>query len=231
MSQSLLELLLEGRDDPFKARVWEIVQRYHLDTDDPNFQILIATGQLEVLLEIAPAQLEADMTKLVDNCQKMIQAEVRCFQESISQKQLQLDQAIQLAQALVKQNQDTIVAAQTPALESVKAFLEEQRKTQEAQSAASIDVYKAALTKDSQAIITNCLQRNWWVQVTWPGAIAAMVLASIGLIAGWHVKSAQVYQHYSPAELEYLGKLWQKNSDTLLQCQQDAKPNCEIKLR
>jgi hypothetical protein len=85
MNQSLLELLLEGRDDPFKARVWEIVQRYHLDTDDPNFQILIATGQLEVLLEIAPAQLEADMTKLVDNCQKMIQAEVRCFQESVSQ--------------------------------------------------------------------------------------------------------------------------------------------------
>jgi hypothetical protein len=87
------------------------------------------------------------------------------------------------------------------------------------------------LTKDSQAIITNCLQRNWWVQVTWPGAIAAMVLASIGLIAGWHIKSAQVYQKYSPAELEYLGKLWQRNSDTLLQCQQDAKPNCEIKLK
>jgi hypothetical protein len=216
MTQSLLELLLEGRDDPFKARVWEIVQRYHLDTDDPNFQILIATGQLEVLLEIAPAQLEADMSKLVDNCQKMIQAEVRCFQESISQKQLQLDQAIQLAQALVKQNQDTIVAAQTPALESVKAFLEE---------------HKAALTKDSQAIITDRLQKNWWVQVTWPGAIAAMVLASIGLIAGWHIKSVQVYQRYSPAELEYLGKLWERNSDELIQCQQEGKPNCEIKLK
>jgi hypothetical protein len=231
MTQSLLELLLEGRDDSFKARVWEIVQRYHLDTDDPNFQVLIATGQLEVLLETAPAQLEADMTKLVDHCQKMIQAEVRCFQESVSQKQLQLDQAIQLAQALVKQNQDTIVAAQTPALESVKAFLEEQRKTQEAQSAASIEVYKAALTKDSQAIITDRLQQNWGVQVTWPGAIVAMILAAIGLIAGWHVKSAQVYQRYSPVELEYLGNLWQKNSDTLLQCQRDAKPDCEIKLQ
>jgi hypothetical protein len=56
------------------------------------------------------------------------------------------------------------------------------------------------------------------------------VLASIGLIAGWHVKSAQVYQHYSPAELEYLHKLWQINSDKLLECQQRQLTTCPIQL-
>jgi hypothetical protein len=45
------------------------------------------------------------------------------------------------------------------------------------------------------------------------------------------MKSAQVYQHYSPTELEYLDKLWQINSDKLLQCQQQGKPACEIKLQ
>lgn len=64
------------------------------------------------------------------------------------------------------------------------------------------------------------------------GYLASLsIIACLGLMSGWHMKSAQVYQHYGPAELAYLDRLWQINSDQLLQCQQDSKPDCKIKLR
>jgi hypothetical protein len=44
------------------------------------------------------------------------------------------------------------------------------------------------------------------------------------------MKSAQIYQHYSPAELEYLDKLWQINSDKFLQCQQQQVATCGVQM-
>jgi hypothetical protein len=52
----------------------------------------------------------------------------------------------------------------------------------------------------------------------------------LGWLGGWHMKLAQVYQHYSPAELEYLDRLWQMNSDTLIQCQEKRSKTCSIRL-
>jgi hypothetical protein len=143
--QALLEILLDGRSDHFKAKVLEVVYRHRLDVNDPNLQILIATGQLEVLLEEMPDRLQ----KIADG---MGRPWVFSFK---------IDGAWQTA-----------------------AF-------------------------------------GWAIGVGF---------ASLGWLGGWHMKSAQVYQHYGPAELAYLDKLWQMNSDQLLLCQKQGEATCVIRL-
>jgi hypothetical protein len=144
--QELIEILLEGRSEAFKAKVLEAVYRHQLDPDDPNLQILIATGQLEVLLEEIPDRLQ---------------------------------------QIVAKAGKPWVISFQ--------------------------------------------IDGSW--QTTMFGLGVAVSFSCLGWLGGWHMKSAQVYQHYSPAELEYLDKLWQINSDKLLQCQQEAKSDCKIKLQ
>jgi hypothetical protein len=143
--QELIEILLEGRSDAFKAKVLEAVYRHQLDPDDPNLQIMIATGQLEVLLEEMPDRLQ----QIIDTARKPW---VMSFQIDGS-----------------------------------------------------------------------------WQTATFGWAIG-VAFGCLGWLGGWHMKSAQVYQHYSPAELAYLDKLWQINSEKLLQCQQQQAATCGIQM-
>ncbi|MBD2311239.1 hypothetical protein H6G20_06150 [Desertifilum sp. FACHB-1129] len=57
--ETLLALALEGQDDRFKAKVYELVIDLNLEPDDPLFLMLIATGRLETLLEERPQELSA----------------------------------------------------------------------------------------------------------------------------------------------------------------------------
>jgi hypothetical protein len=126
--------------------VLEIAYRHQLDPNDPNLQILIATGQLEVLLEEMPDRLQAIVEKA-----------------------------------------------------------------------------------GKPWVISFRIDGAW--QTAMFGLGLAISVGCLGWLGGWHMKSAQVYQHYSPAELAYLDKLWQMNSDQLLQCQQARKPDCKIRLQ
>ena len=56
-SSELLAEALEGKSEEFKKRVLDFAMSYGLSQDDPLFLVLIATGQLEVMLEDAPKTL------------------------------------------------------------------------------------------------------------------------------------------------------------------------------
>lgn len=54
----LLDRLLEGRDEQYKAKVLQLVTYYGItDFNDPLFLLLLATGQLQILLVDAPKDL------------------------------------------------------------------------------------------------------------------------------------------------------------------------------
>ncbi|MCC5669848.1 DUF2207 domain-containing protein [Nostoc sp. CHAB 5784] len=86
---TLLDLAIRGKDDSFKARVWEIVVQTGLDPDDPAFLMMIATGRLQVLLEDNPKEMEAmfDLwqTQLYDYLQTYEKAAVKGQQKAIAQ--------------------------------------------------------------------------------------------------------------------------------------------------
>jgi NADH dehydrogenase/NADH:ubiquinone oxidoreductase subunit G len=245
--ESLLNTLLAGRSNTFKAKVLEIVHRHHLDCDDPNFQILIATGQLEVLLEEAPEKFEELFSRLLETLQHWTDGEVRSLQQFASNDHEAVKQSLQGLKQLTEEQQRVFerrlqeiqkvllearqdVSAQQKSLEQKET---QQKAEHERQRETAIQEYKSALAKEAHDIIELAalkLQGHWIVRVVLPSAIATLSLASIGFIGGWSAKSAQIHQQYSPAELEYLGRLWRGNSDRLIRCQQQNRTVCGVHL-
>jgi Fe2+ transport system protein B len=64
-AMTAIDALLEGKSDAFKAVVWELARQLDWDTDDPGFLMAIATGQMEALMKLFPAQIEAAMANAV----------------------------------------------------------------------------------------------------------------------------------------------------------------------
>jgi len=86
---TLLDLAIRGKDDSFKARVWEIVVQTGTDPDDPAFLMLVATGRLEVLLEDSPKEMETMFdqwqTQLYDRLQTYEKVAIKGHQKAIAQ--------------------------------------------------------------------------------------------------------------------------------------------------
>jgi hypothetical protein len=57
-NESYLNRLLEGKDADFQRRVLAIAVEHGLSTSDPLFLIMLATGQLQVLLEDKPNEFD-----------------------------------------------------------------------------------------------------------------------------------------------------------------------------
>lgn len=54
---SLLDRVLDGKSSDFKAKVLEVALKFGVETNDPLFVVLLATGSLEALLEKKPQEL------------------------------------------------------------------------------------------------------------------------------------------------------------------------------
>ncbi len=250
-SDTLLNRLLEGRSDTFKAKVLDIVYRHHLDPNDPNFQILIATGQLEVLLQDAPQALEQKFAQLLETLRRLVDAELKSFQKVVTTEQAALRQSLlgvkqlteeqqqafehrlQTIQAAIAQERSHLRQDITTQKQALEQQAIQQKEARDRQRETAVQEYKAALAQDAHHLIQQAaeeLRGTWALRVALPSAIAAIIIAGIGGAAGWYAKSAQVYQHYSPAELAYLDKLWGWNSDRLLQCQQARATHCHLQI-
>lgn len=72
--KQLLDLVLDGKSDAYKVKVYEIVRLSKIDASDPSFLLLVATGRLEVLLEQFPHDLS-----------QMLQQEMQTYQQGLQQ--------------------------------------------------------------------------------------------------------------------------------------------------
>jgi hypothetical protein len=68
--KTTLDALLTDRSDKFKAIVLELVLKNRWDENDPAFTILIATGQLEALLQQYPAEFAVLLTGILEETEK-----------------------------------------------------------------------------------------------------------------------------------------------------------------
>lgn len=92
-NESFLNRLLEGKDADFQRRVLAITVEHGLSTSDPLFLVMLATGQLQVLLEDKPNELEGLFerwsTALYDHLEKTKQTMEE--QKRISLKGLEVE--------------------------------------------------------------------------------------------------------------------------------------------
>jgi hypothetical protein len=108
---TLLDLAVRGKDDAFRARVWEIVVQTGVDPDEPVFLMMIATGRLQVPLEDSPQEMEAMFdqwqTQLYDHLQNYEKAAVKGQQKAIAHavtaliKRTEFERAIHLVPSLI----------------------------------------------------------------------------------------------------------------------------------
>ena len=73
--KSLLDRLLEGKDDKFKSIVLEMVISQGWDKNDPAFLIGVATNQLEAILKLQPDLIDATFERNLKKVSKAYQDE------------------------------------------------------------------------------------------------------------------------------------------------------------
>lgn len=85
---TLLDKVLEGKEPDFQARVLDIVARFGLKPTDPLFLIMVSVGQLQLLLEQSPKDLDALFNQwseaLYDKLQTAERAAVKGQQTAIA---------------------------------------------------------------------------------------------------------------------------------------------------
>jgi len=80
-TETLLAIALDGQDDRFKTKVYELVIEFNLEPDDPLFLVLVATGRLETLLDERPQELSA----LFDQWENRVHTQLGEYREGLEQ--------------------------------------------------------------------------------------------------------------------------------------------------
>lgn len=89
-TDSLISQVLKGKDPEFRAHVINTAYRYGLDKNDPLLIILLATGQLELLLEQKPDEID----NFFKGWQSRWQSDLKDSQAIISQELEQVQQFV-----------------------------------------------------------------------------------------------------------------------------------------
>ncbi|WP_424097154.1 DUF6753 family protein [Moorena producens] len=108
---SLLEKLLEGRSDSFKAKILDLVVATEVDANDPLFLFLVATSSLEKILADTPKSLEQLFRSWEKDIQQMIdvvgQSTVDIHRQEIS-KAIALQSAPKANASAIEQSKVTL---------------------------------------------------------------------------------------------------------------------------
>lgn len=200
--RSTLDRLLEGRSDGFKVKVLDLVVRNGWDVDEPSFQILLATGQMEVLLSQFPEQFEGLFRQLLE-LQRQQFAEQKRFleaQQGAIRDYLKGVEATgaQLVAGVKDQVRDLQRFAETQrqqaerSMEEVLTLAQEQedqqRRLLEKAMAIGSQKHLIAVADQANTLIETAgdkLKSKHFKELLLPVVTAAMVLTTLGGIMGW----------------------------------------------
>lgn len=98
-TESLISRVLKGKDSKFRSHVIQTAYRYGINKNDPLFIVLLATGQLELLLEKKPQEID----QFFKSWQSQWQSDLKDSQAVISQE---LEQVRQLTEKWEKESRD-----------------------------------------------------------------------------------------------------------------------------
>ncbi|NEO75137.1 DUF6753 family protein [Moorena sp. SIO4G3] len=173
---SLLEKLLEGRSDSFKAKILDLVVATEVDANDPLFLFLVATSSLEKILADTPKSLEQLFRSWEKDIQQMIdvvgQSTVDIHRQEIS-KAMGVREAWPKASAPLSANAlQSAPKANASAIEQSKVTLESNSERQPcsypSKGSMNFPVVKASPVTNITAIC---------------GAVVLSLLCGLG--AGW----------------------------------------------
>jgi hypothetical protein len=240
--RSTLDRLLEGRSDGFKVKVLDLVVRNGWDVDEPSFQILLATGQMEVLLSQFPEEFEGLFRQLLE-LQRQQFVEQRRFLEAqgvaiqdylrgveatgsqlVAGVKEQVGQLKEFAQGRLVQTrldmQEILVLS--------KAEKEQFQKELKAQMQVAERQYFKAVEKQARLMVDEAgkiWRMEYWRESLILAAFASSLVFIIGLFAG-----VRINQNFQQADRVYQWgqRMWFWNQAQYLECQKQERTTCNF---
>ena len=220
-SSPLLDRLLEGRDEQYKAKILQIVNYCGItDFNDPMFLFLLATGQLQLMLADAPKDL-GDLFLQGNNQTKQI----------FDRWSHEISSVLLGVEAGIVQRQQTAIASTVEALvnESIKKSDELFKKSVKQSEQLIESSVKAAEIADSRrlfksilpaaGILTAVLGFGCFMGMTIPPYLQGGYVGTRNLTA----EEAASLKWASSAEGKKARFLMEWNRDYLDTCENDAK--------
>jgi hypothetical protein len=242
--RSFLNQYLEGRSETFKNKVYELVIRYGWDVNDPAFVILLATGQMEAILETFPEQFEADFLAAMQKQQQAFvgyqrwfearQGELKSYIQGLEVQQAQsqalLQEKIEGLNQAIESQQQWHLAALNQALavaQNHRSQLFEEVKVQlttvEHEFIQSVANHSHKLIAKIVAIIKRQVTREL-ISLT-VGLGGMMFIA--GFVFGAFTTQAYVNRF---SDNPWAVQLWQWNQANYRECVRVGKTTCNFRL-
>ncbi|HEY9828800.1 MAG TPA: DUF6753 family protein [Stenomitos sp.] len=239
---SLLAQYLEGRSETFQNKVYELVVRYSWDVNDPSFAILLATGQMETILESFPEQFEALFLRLMQESQQRFIEHRKWFESQKSDLKnyiqgLESEQSQSIAQ--IQGNIDSFNKAleehrqwHLNALNKALKVASEHRNHLFDEVKAHLTTLEYEFTKSAQShardLIQNALTiwrgRTFKEILCTAGGIGGIIL-TIGIFLGVMINQKYVDQF---SDKGWAMKLWKWNEDNYAACVEARKTTCNF---
>lgn len=125
-AKEVLDACLSGESPEVRAKVYEIVDVSGLDPSDPMFLILALTGQMRVLLEVAPTELSEILTDWKEQSARSLQD----IQQAITQVRVtQQQQANTIRQTLTSVSSDCVRDIKEVGMATTSAIAEANSET------------------------------------------------------------------------------------------------------
>jgi hypothetical protein len=239
---SLLAQYLEGRSEAFQNKVYELVIRYGWDVNDPSFAILLATGQMETILESFPEQFETLFLRLMQESQQKLVEHRQWFEVRNSELksyiqglELQQSQAVSQLQENITVFNEGIKEQRTDnkkLVNQIFAIAEQRRAEFVAEAKAQLQPAQKALTQsayDGAIDLIHKAEILWHKKLiretVWYGLIAGGVVFSVGFFSGVIVNKGYADNY---GDNLWAAQLWNWNQKGYIACVKAKKTTCNF---
>jgi CRISPR/Cas system-associated protein Cas10 (large subunit of type III CRISPR-Cas system) len=233
---NLLEQVLEGRSEGFKAKVLNLVLRYHWDVNDPNFLILVATGQMEVLLDRFPDQFEQILEQAILRLEQQRSALTELIQgaefSSSNRTAGFAEQVTALEKLLVAERQRSATDAQDllklSETEKQRILAElTQRVKQLSLESQRVTEQKARQLVESTG---DAFRRQYYLESMAWVFLSALAILIMGVGLGWMMRDRDLQAFKNTPNVWFGQKLVEWNGRQIKACQESDRRTCELRI-
>jgi hypothetical protein len=233
---SLLEQALVGRSDGFRTKVLDLVVRYRWDVNDPNFLILLATGQMEVLLEVLPEQLERIFEQTFQRIEQQRTSLAGVIQGVESTSATRTAELLEQVMAL----ENLLAAERQRASTDITRLLQISKKEKEHLLAElnqrvkqlSAESHRATEQRASQLVETMAKtfqQRSGYESMAWV-CLSVFMILSTGAGVGWMVRDRDFQAFRNDSNVWFGQRLVEWNLRDLSECRKQNRTTCNVQI-
>ena len=229
-AKATIDRALENRDSDFRALVYELTVKNEWDIDDPMFLMLLASGEMQILLQQYPAQFEAVMNRVFAQAQAQFRtmlAEVLSAVDANQEGALAVEQRLSEVRQLLETERMAILIEHKALANQARETTAQQVQVLEAKATAltaqGFAVSRKQATEQVKVIAKQLRQVHYWETMFWACSVALMLVALSGL-GGWQMRGLA-------DQNSIWGDIQRWNRDGLKACLAVKKTTCNFHIQ